>query len=136
MPNRRRVSKMFGALVLGGGLIAQAQALPNPPSNTPKQPPATTPDNMKTVAPDAPTKRAPGTASKTNPVPSKIPDVRPPPGPKTYCQLEFTLNQYDRDDVKKVKTCLDGKSHAEILKVIEDAKKNTCASPFCGCWLG
>ena len=137
MPTRRRVSKMFGALVLGGSLVAQAQESPKPSSNTPKQPSATKPGQVGPIAPDKPaTTLAPSPSSVPSPVPSTTPHVRPPPKPKTYCQLEFTLNQYERDGVKHVKTCLDGKSHAEILKVIEDAKKSTCASPFCGCWLG
>ena len=56
--------------------------------------------------------------------------------PAKHCQLEFTFNKYSRDGVNSSRTCLDGKKDAEILKIIEEAKTQTCQSPFCGCWLG
>ena len=53
-----------------------------------------------------------------------------------YCQLEVTQYKYDRDSVERVQVCVDEKSDEEILKLIKEAKKQACMSPFCGCWLG
>ena len=119
MKHSRTTAKMFGVLVLGAAAIAEANE-PKPPVDQDAQPPTSQPSTA-----DAQTAK---------------PIIPPATSPQTkrdeHCQLEFTLNRYSREGVEHIKTCLDGKTQAEILKVIDDAKKQTCGSPFCGCWLG
>ena len=105
MSNGSSISKMFGALVLGGGMLVTTTSLATPPGDSPADTPADSKRESK---------------KKDN----------------EFCQLEFTLYEYDRDGAVETKTCLDEKSDKEILEIINKAKKKTCASPFCGCWLG
>ena len=122
MANGHRVAKMFGVLVLGAGAIVQASE-PTTPEASAKSGPGEQPTTMPTTQPQ--TKE-----------PAKQPTTMPAAKPPEHCQLEFTFNRYDRERVQSIKTCLDGKSDEEIMKIINDAKNQTCASPFCGCWLG
>ena len=113
MSQTAKISKMFGALVLGGGVLLA--------SNSEATPPAESND-------DSPAKES------TQEAPPKTETVQKEEDP--ICQLGFTLTTYDRERVIPTKTCLDGKSDEEILKIINEAKKKTCQPPFCGCWLG
>tara|TARA_B100000683_G_scaffold267744_1_gene301897 strand:+ start:727 stop:1074 length:348 start_codon:yes stop_codon:yes gene_type:complete len=115
MSQSSNISKMFGALVLGGGVLL---------SNNGK---ATPPETQETKTPT------------TQPAPQKEETKKEKPTEvNEFCQLEFTHIQYNEEGRAKTltKTCLDEKKDEEILKIIKDAQKNTCMSPFCGCWLG
>jgi len=116
MSQSSNISKMFGALVLGGGVLLSSSGEATPPATKNPEPAAkeTTPEKKSTD----------DKKNKEN----------------EFCQLEFTHIQYNgegRTLTKTLtKTCLDEKKDEEILKIIKDAQKNTCMSPFCGCWLG
>ena len=116
MANGNQIAKLFGVLVLGSSVLLQAAE----PGEAPKQP-NTGPDESATPTP----------GDRAQPTPPKVKEPV-----NKFCQIALTLNKYDRNSVQKVTTCLDGKTNAEILKTVEDAKKETCRSPFCGCWLG
>ncbi|MEC7987323.1 MAG: hypothetical protein VX278_19285 [Myxococcota bacterium] len=134
MSKKTKVAKMFGALVVGGGLLVScAQAEPESQSDKPT-PKETTPPK-ETTAPKDTSKEASSANRETSSPPTSADPEQPHPT-DTHCQLSFTLYKYSRDGVDPVHTCLDDKSDKEILKVIEEAKKQTCASAFCGCWLG
>ncbi|MEE2786960.1 MAG: hypothetical protein VX589_06440 [Myxococcota bacterium] len=139
MASRRRVAKMFGALVLGGSMLARAEEPPTQTEPTRAPSPAAEPARPGPPASTEQTAK-PAPAPRPSPAPappsSSPPETSTPSAGQTYCQLELTHNQYDRARVKTVKTCLDGKTDAEILKVIKEAQMKTCQSPFCGCWLG
>lgn len=118
---------MFGALVLGGGILVQ----PGCAGADPVQ---------KKPAPDP-------SAEQPAPVQPAVPPAQPTSAPtadtaaanpdNAYCQIELTLHKYKRDGVvESVKSCMDGKTNAEVLEALEAAKKQTCGTPFCGCWLG
>ena len=117
MSQSSNISKMFGALVLGGGVLLSSNGEANPPATKGTEPAKTEP---------APTKEDAEQNKKTE--------------ENEFCQLEFTHIQYNgegRTLTKTLtKTCLDEKKDEEILKIIKEAQKNTCMSPFCGCWLG
>ena len=122
---------MFGALVLGGGLLMTSGGA----EAEPVEPPAEKKDNTSSSAT--------GEQKPVTVPPAKIETLKQAENkrldktrPAKHCQLEFTFNKYSRDGVNSARTCLDGKKDAEILKVIEEAKTQTCQSPFCGCWLG
>ena len=116
------VSKLFGALVIGGSMLLPGcagkaiEAAPNEGG-------ASTPSGAE-AASEAP----------------------PPPGGSplissheiAHCQMEFSLSAYDRDGIRESTNtiCLDEKTDEEILTVIKEARKETCQTPFCGCWLG
>lgn len=119
MKHSRTTAKMFSVLVLGAATMAEANE-PKPSADQDAQRPTSQPSNAD--------------AQTANPI--SPPATRPQTKRDEHCQLEFTLNRYSREGVEHIKTCLDGKTEAEILKVIDDAKKQTCGSPFCGCWLG
>ena len=116
-----QAAKLFGALVLGGGMLVHAA-----------EPQEQTKD----------AKTGPGDQAKPVPAPTSKPTTKRGDRPKAktqnkFCQIELTLNKFDRGGNKSpITTCIDGKTDAEILKLVEDAKKQTCSSPFCGCWLG
>ena len=132
MTTHSRISKMFGALVLGGCFHQSRPANSSGPEAGPVEA-----AESKTVEQKA--ENAGRQASEN----SKTSDAAEAP-PEDYCQLEFNLNKYARSSdpaaeeggVEKIRTCLDEKSDEEILKIIQDAKSQTCNSPFCGCWLG
>ena len=116
MSQSSNISKMFGALVLGGGVLLSSSGEATPPA-----------------------KKTPEPATKeTTPEKNTANDKKNEEN--EFCQLEFTHIQYDgegRTQTKTLtKTCLDEKKDEEILKIIKEAQKNTCMSPFCGCWLG
>ena len=117
MSQSSNIRKMFGALVLGGGVLLSNNGEANPPAT--KDP---VPESKET----APQQKEPTTDTQ--------------PEENEFCQLEFTHIQYTgegRTSKKTLtKTCLDEKKDEEILKIIKEAQKNTCMSPFCGCWLG
>ncbi len=121
MSSGQKVGKMFGVLVLGAGAILHSV---DPASAQEKT--NVGPGDQPTSAPTKATPKAPSSQ------PTTMPAVKEP----EHCQLEFTFNRYDRERVQSIKTCLDGKSDEEVMKIINDAKNQTCASPFCGCWLG
>lgn len=56
----------------------------------------------------------------------------------SHCQLEVALNKYDTGGNLALRntTCIDSMNSEEILKVIEEGRKDSCLTPFCGCWLG
>ena len=116
MANGNHIAKLFGVLVLGSSVLLHA-AEPGDAPQVPKP------------GPDESAKPTPGDRVQPTPTKAKKPVNK-------YCQIELTLNRYDRNSVQKVTTCLDGKTNAEILKTVEEAKNETCQSPFCGCWLG
>lgn len=120
MHTKSKISKMFGALVLGGGVLITS-------TNSDAEPA----DNTETSSED----KSPADLEKSTAEPLKTP-VLEKDTPKDNCQLEFTLYKYDRAGVEAVKTCLDDKNDEEILKIIKEAKTQTCKTPFCGCWLG
>ena len=145
MNHNSRISKMFGALVLGGGMLIQpteAEAEPNAQEPTTKPKP-----KESTAQKTAPSAKVDQTA-QTKP----IKRIAPPPSSRLaksklsppeaqrveHCQLDFTLYTYDREGIveSQQSTCLDNKSDAEILSIIKKAKEQTCNTPFCGCWLG
>lgn len=111
MSQTSTMTKMFGALVLGSGVILAGNSQAEPPKK--KEEPIS-----KEAKPVESKERAPATEEKD------------------FCQLEFTHIQYSREGETPTKTCLDEKTDKEILEIINEAKKNTCMSPFCGCWLG
>ena len=117
MSQSSNISKMFGALILGGGVLLSNNGEANPPTKTETKTPATE---------SKPPKKEP-TQNKTT-------------EENEFCQLEFTHIQYDGEGrtltKTPTKTCLDDKKDEEILKIIKEAQKKTCMSPFCGCWLG
>ena len=121
MSQSKGVAKMFSVLVLGASTVLHASE-PPPPSEA--APPETG---------DQPT----SLPTHTRPSPeADQPATMPAAQKNEHCQLEFTFNRYDRERVQSITTCLDGKNDEEIMKLINDAKKQTCSSPFCGCWLG
>ena len=115
MKNTSNMTKLFGALVLGGGVILADNSSAEPPKEKKEE------STKETRSKESQTKET--TVSEETPK-------------EEFCQLEFTHIQYSRDGETETKTCLDGKTDEDILKIINEAKKNTCNSPFCGCWLG
>ena len=137
MAQKKRIAKMFGVLVLGGAMLAKAEETPKSPKTSAEPQSETDKTQTPAINPSPATKpRAP--TVKRPEQPSRPTLERTPKFPKAseICQVELTLHKYDRDGVTPVKTCLDGKSSDEIMKLVEKAKKQTCQSPFCGCWLG
>jgi hypothetical protein len=131
MANKSKISKMFGALVLGG-CFHQSN-----PANSGEPEADTTEAKPAIQDPTQPTSENP-----SRPNQDKSPEEA---APADYCQLEFNLNKYARFNEpgaeegkvdERVRTCLDDKPDEEILKIIKEAKTQTCNSPFCGCWLG
>ena len=110
MSQTSTMTKMFGALVWGSGMILAGNTDASPPEK--KEEPVS-----KEVQPKESSERA---VEKE----------------EEFCQLEFTHIQYSREGELPTKTCLDEKTDKEILKLINEAKKKTCMTPFCGCWLG
>ena len=117
MSQSSNIGKMFGALVLGGGMLLSGNGEANPPEK----------DSTTPATKEAAPQKEESTQDKK-------------PEENEFCQLEFTHIQYDgegRTQTKTLtKTCLDDKKDEEILKIIKEAQKKTCMSPFCGCWLG
>ena len=148
MNHHSRISKMFGALVLGGGMLIQpTEAEAEPEAQEAAAKPAKRKDteakNQASSKKGSLTKESQtkplgqrNTPQKTGS--SKVKSALIPPPSNTICQIDFTLHTYNRDGVSESQktTCLDDKSDAEILSIIKEAKKQTCDSPFCGCWLG
>lgn len=121
MADHGPVSKLFGALVIGGSMML--------PGCAGKAIEAGPRDGGKRSAGSARTEEPPTEATVT--------DMRVEPD-LAHCQMEFSQNQYDREG-RRVSTesiCLDDKTDEDILRFIEEARKDTCESPFCGCWLG
>jgi hypothetical protein len=137
MGKRTRISKMFGPLVLGGGMLVQSMdAEANPVEQEPTEEPPID-ESRKATDEQKGGAKAPSTVEAEEPQTGEPVAVESSEDEASgTCQLEFTLHEYDRDGVASSKTCLDGKSNAEILEIVEEAKNQTCASPFCGCWLG
>ena len=138
MANQSKISKMFGALVLGGCIHQSTPA-----------------DSTQTASNPAEKSEAKSEVSEVKsevknpeqgiePAPRE-PDATKQAAPEDHCQLEFNLNRYkqfntmeggDENSVERIRTCLDEITVEEILKIIQDAKAQTCKTPFCGCWLG
>ena len=56
---------------------------------------------------------------------------------EAICQVAMTKTTYQMNfESKQETTCLDQKTDEEVLKIVNDAKEESCISPFCGCWLG
>jgi hypothetical protein len=147
MNNHSRISKMFGVLVLGGGVLVQPpqvngeptskDVLKNDALNQPMSKLKVAPTNELTADDQKPQE----TSKK-----EQIDDQKPPPlvnsrmitHDQPHCQLEITLHQYDSKghSQTQTKTCLDNKSETEIIKFIKTSREKTCQTPFCGCWLG
>ena len=115
-------AKMFGALVLGSGTLLSSPQVGAEPSKQPPPKPVKSNVERPSLSPAPP--------QSATPPPTNQPKRDP------YCQLEFTLHRYEQRRPITEITCLDGKSDAEILKIVKEAKTHTCQSPFCGCWLG
>ena len=126
---------MFGALVLGGSMLVQPpEAEAEPESKELKGKPDQ--GSQAQQKPPVKAKSVPAPPPPARLTTSEINQPRAAKRSAQHCQMEFTLHKYSRDGVELIPTCLDDKSDAEILKVIHEAKKQTCMSPFCGCWLG
>jgi hypothetical protein len=153
MHTKSKVSKMFGALVLGGGmLVASTNAIADPvenPESTPEEKTSEELVSKKKKSRKKPFKKKKSEGevleekglelSKNEADPVNIPEEDSQlvlERPEGDCQLEFTLYLYNRDGVEAEKTCLDEKDDEEILSIIKEAKTQTCNTPFCGCWLG
>lgn len=54
------------------------------------------------------------------------------------CHIEIVKHNYGIGGVitGSEHTCIDGKTIEEINEIIEEAKEDTCATPYCRCWLG
>ena len=115
MSQNSKIAKMFGALVLGGGMLMTSSTNATPPKST----------DIKEAPPES--TRGPESAGERD---------NTPPVEKGICQLAFALTKYSESPPTRYPICLDGKSDTEILKIIKEAKDQTCQSPFCGCWLG
>lgn len=54
-----------------------------------------------------------------------------------YCQVAMVKTKFQMKGDPEITTiCLDQQTDEEILNTINDAKEESCISPFCGCWLG
>ena len=110
MTSHRRISKMFGALVLGGCFHQSKPANSSGPEAGPAEAVESKPSEQKQASEER------GERNRQDPGKEAEPD--------DYCQLEFNLIQYARSDdpraeeggVEKTRTCLDEKSDEEILK--------------------
>jgi hypothetical protein len=123
MDNKSKITKMFGALVLGGGMLVSTTNSVADPGENPEQ--------------NSEEKKSEQTTTPTEQPLNPQRDVQTKQDtPEDHCQLEFTLYKYNREGAEAVKTCLDDKKDEEILNIIKEAKTQTCNSPFCGCWLG
>ena len=124
-----KVSTVFGALVIGGSMLL--------PGCTGKAIETTSNEGFDPTAGQGPAKLGQGPARIESPS-SLAPVSSAATSEVAHCQLEFSQNKYNGNGVpmKTDKICLDEKTDAEILKFIEAARKETCQSPFCGCWLG
>ena len=99
MSNQSRISKMFGALVLGGGILVTAtstQADPTEDSGRKSEV-----EKKKETTESGESKESSNRLKPPHDRPSQIDP------PKDHCQLEFTLYTYDREGVEPVKTCLE-----------------------------
>ncbi len=122
MAHHGSVSRLFGALVIGGSMLlpgCAGKAIEAPPNEGGSPMPAGA--GAASEAPPAPLTRTQVSSH----------DVE-------HCQLEFSKSAYDRDGVRESTNtiCLDEKTDEEIRAVIQEARKETCETPFCGCWLG
>ena len=122
MAQDKTVSKLFGALVIGGSMLL--------PGCAGKSLDAAAGDGVE------PTPSDPASDSEVPPLPGAA--VPPSSQELAHCQMEFSLSKYDSEGVRMSTdtVCLDEKTDEEILTVIKEAREETCASPFCGCWLG
>ena len=161
MHTKSKISKMYGALVLGGGmLVAPTDSTAKPfkdcvRKSENKSPKDTTADDTETT--DAKktkkTKKVKETKEQTESKEieaSSTGDVEGLPSdleagsrlvlspPESHCQMEFTFYKYNSDGeaVEADKKCLDEKEDKAILKIIQESKEEACNTPFCGCWLG
>ena len=116
------VSKLFGALVIGGSMLLPGcagkaiEAAPNEGGE-----PAGAGAEAASAVPPLPGAIAPVTSHEV-----------------AHCQMEFSLSSYDSDGIRAGTNtiCLDEKTDEEILTVIKEARKEPCKPAFCGCWLG
>ena len=146
MPTKSKISKMFGALVLGGGMLVTPTDSTAKPfkdcvrkaeNKTPKD--TTDVKETKDLKETTETKETKDT-SEVKVVPLVL-EAEPPlvlSPPENHCQMEFTFYQYNSDGeaVAADKKCLDEKEDKAILKIIQESKEESCKTPFCGCWLG
>ena len=116
-----KASTLLGALVIGGGMLLPGCAVK-----------ASDPSEQAEPAVGEPAAETPPAA--LSPAPGLT--LAAPASP--LCQIEFGLNRYNRDGILESaeRSCLDEKSDEEILTIIKEARKQTCETPFCGCWLG
>jgi len=152
MHTKSKISKMFGALVLGGGmLVAPTDSTAKPFKDCVRKAENKSPKDTTTDA-----KETNEVKKTTEPTDSKelevsaTKDVEVPPldleagsrlvlsPPENHCQMEFTFYTYNSDGeaVAADKKCLDEKEDKAILKIIQESKEEACNTPFCGCWLG
>ena len=123
MADHAKIRTLFGALVVGGGMVLQGCAGKDPSAAA---------DGVAETDKSAtePTSTAPGDKASTDEKSQIAVDPN-------YCQVELVFHEYTREgEDRPQKTCLDGKSKEDILKRIEEAQAKACMSPFCGCWLG
>ncbi|MCB0366956.1 MAG: hypothetical protein H6624_02590 [Bdellovibrionaceae bacterium] len=53
------------------------------------------------------------------------------------CQVAVVQKKYALNRPVQVTTvCIDQKSDEEAIQLIQEMRKESCYTPFCGCWLG
>ena len=146
MPTKSKISKMFGALVLGGGvLVTPTDSTAKSFKDCVRKAENKTPKDTTDVKDTKETKDLKETTetkdiSEVKVVPLVLeaePRLVLSP-PENHCQMEFTFYTYNSDGVAVAadKKCLDEKEDETILKIIQESKEEACNTPFCGCWLG
>jgi len=55
-----------------------------------------------------------------------------------HCQMELVSKSYDMlgELQGSSVTCIDKIDDEMVALLIKEARKKSCATPFCGCWLG
>ena len=146
MPTKSKISKMFGALVLGGGmLVTPTDSTAKPFKDCVRKAENKTPKDTTDVKETKETKDLKeSTETKDTSEVKVVPlvlEAEPPlvlSPPENHCQMEFTFYTYNSDGeaVAADKKCLDEKEDKAIIKIIQESKEEACNTPFCGCWLG
>ena len=140
MPTKSKISKMFGALVLGGGmLVTPTDSTAKPFKDCVRKAENKTPKET-TDTKEIKDLKETTDISEVKVVPLVL-EAEPPlvlSPPENHCQMEFTFYKYNSDGeaVEADKKCLDEKEDKAILKIIQESKEEACKTPFCGCWLG
>ena len=137
--SHNHLSKMFNVLVLGSSALihtcpVEADPIPNQ-RNKKKQTKISTRKNKQNQKVIHAKTHKPVAAQ---PRQLQQPQARVINHNEPHCQIEVTLHEYNDKghSQSQTKICLDQKSESEIIEFIKESRKNTCQTPFCGCWLG